>query len=100
MKSFYVDCPFCDGMMEIDAETGKMIKKWAPSEKLSADQDKMAAALEKLGQEKKRRETILDDTRHRIDEQKKKAENLFKKQVEKIKKEGISEKPSNPFDLD
>ena len=100
MKTFYVDCPFCDGMMEIDAETGKMIKKWAASEKLSANQDKMQAALQKLEQEKKKRATILDDTRQRIADQKKKTENLFKQQVEKIKKEGTSEKPKSPFDLD
>ncbi len=53
MKTFYVDCPFCDGMMEIDAETGKMIKKWAASEKLSTNQDKMQAALQKLELEKR-----------------------------------------------
>jgi hypothetical protein len=100
MKTFYVDCPFCDGMMEIDAETGKMIKKWAASEKLSADQDRMQTALQKLEDDKKKRATILDDTRQRMADQKRRTENLFKNQVEKIKKEGISEKPENPFDRD
>jgi hypothetical protein len=100
MKTFYVDCPFCDGMMEIDAESGKMLKKWGPSEKLAADQDKMQAALRKLENDKKRRATILDDTRNRIASDKRKAESLFEQQVKKIKKEGIAEKPQNPFDRD
>lgn len=100
MKTFYVDCPFCDGMMEIDAETGKVLKKWAASEKLTADQDRMKHALQKLEDEKKKRATILDDTRQRLAERKKKTDNIFREQVEKIKKEGISEKPPSPFDLD
>ena len=100
MKTFYIECPHCDGMMEIDAESGKMLKKWAAAEKLPPNQDKMQAALQKLEEEKRKRATILDDTRHRLVNEKKKTEKLFQQQVEKVKKEGVSENPLNPFDRD
>lgn len=98
-KSFYVSCPFCEGMMEIDAETGEMIKKWPAKEK-SASGDTMGDALKKLEEDKKRRESLLERRKSEIEAQKKKAEDLFRKEVDKVKKEGLKEGPPRPFDLD
>ena len=99
MKTFYVNCPFCEGMMEIDAETGEMIKKWPAKEK-SKTGDTMGDALKKLEEDKKKREGLFDRRKSEIEDQKKRAEDVFRKGVDKIKKEGLGEGPPTPFDLD
>jgi predicted nuclease with TOPRIM domain len=98
MKTFYVNCPFCEGMMEIDAETGEMIKKWP--KKKSESGDMMGDALKKLEDDKKKREGLFDRRKTEIEDQKKRAEDLFRKGVDKVKKEGLGEAPPTPFDLD
>ncbi len=98
-KTFYVNCPFCEGMMEVSAETGEVLQKWAPGDK-EAKGDKMSSALQKLEEAKKKRVDLFDVKKGELDAQKKKAEDAFKKQVEKAKKEGVSENPIRPFDLD
>jgi len=99
-KTIYVDCPFCEGMLEINTETGKVVQKWAPGEKKQSADDKLSAALKKIDEGKKKRATLFDQTQEVLADQKKKAESSFLKEVERIKKEGVVEKPTNPFDLD
>jgi ATP phosphoribosyltransferase len=98
-KTIYVNCVFCEGMMEINAETGEVIQKWAPEEK-DASKDKMSSALQKLQEAKEKRSSLFNVKKEELESQKKKAEDLFKKQVEKAKKEGVTENPIRPFDLD
>jgi hypothetical protein len=100
-KTMYASCPFCDGMMEIDAETGDVINKWSASEKHQNAGDRMQAALKKLEDDKKRRATLFDQTKGEIEGQKKKLESAFEKEVKRLKKEGLGDKPPvRPFDLD
>ena len=99
-KSIYVTCSHCKGLMEVDSETGFVLKKWAPSEKPINDGDKMSAALKKLEEDKKKREGLFDKTREGLSGQKKKLEQAFQDEVEKVKKEGVKENPLRPFDLD
>jgi len=99
-KSIYVTCATCKGLMEVDSETGDVLKKWAPTAANPDDGDKMESALKKLEADKKKREGLLEKTRDGLANQKKKLEDAFKKEVEKVKKEGVKEKPFRPFDLD
>lgn len=87
-------------MIEVDAEDGKVLKKWAPSERAKSGEDKMKSALQKLEEEKKKREGLFDKTKLGLDEKKKRMDDAFRQGVEKIKKEGLGEKPITPFDLD
>src|SRR5947208_493069 len=100
MKTIYVNCPFCEGMVEVDPETGDVLNKWSHAERSGKDGDKMAAALKKLEEDKKKRATLFNQTKEGMESQKKKLENAFKDEVERLKKEGIKEKPITPFDLD
>lgn len=86
--------------MEVDAETGEVIRKWAASERKKSGEDQMASALEKLRIDKERRANLFDKTRDSLQQQKKQSEERFKSGVDKIKKEGLGEKPKSPFDLD
>ena len=99
-KKIFIQCPFCDGSFEADGESGKIINKWEPSEKNLEGGDKISSALKKLEDAKKKRVTLFDKTKEELEGQKRKSEDAFHTEVERIKKEGIKEKPSNPFDFD
>jgi hypothetical protein len=75
-----------------------VIQKWEASTETPTD--KMSSALKKIGEGKKRRETLFDAKKNEIEGQKKEVENLFRKEVEKAKREGVKENPFKPFDLD
>ena len=98
-KTIYVNCSFCEGLMEIDVETGEVVQKWSPKDKNKGG-DTMADALRKLGEDKKKRESFFDRRKSEMEEQKKKVEDAFKKEVDRVKKEGVKDAPPRPFDLD
>lgn len=101
-KNHYVKCPFCTGVMEVRAEDGSIVQKWAPNEKEeSVDAtDRMSAALKKLDQAKEKRKTLFDQKKGELEEQKKKIEDNFRREVDRAKKEGPDKNPIRPFDLD
>lgn len=99
-KTIYVNCGFCSGMMEVDVETGDVVGKWSAAERAKSGDDKMASALRKLEDAKKKRAGLFDQKKDELDSQRRKTEDVFKKEVEKIKKEGVKENPIRPFDLD
>lgn len=84
--------------MEVKAESGEVVQKWEPTTETPVD--KMSSALKKIGEGKKRRETLFDSKKNEIEGQRKEVENLFRKEMEKVKKEGVKENPLKPFDLD
>lgn len=98
--TFYVNCPCCSALLEVDAEDGRVVNKWTPSERHKSGEDKMKAALQKLQDDRKKRENLLENTRSTLDAKKKRMDDAFRKEVEKIQKEGLGEKPLRPFDLD
>lgn len=83
--------------MEIDSESGQIIQKWSPKEK-SKTGDTMGDALKKLEEGKKRRENLLEIKKGELEGQKKRIEDAFRKEVDRVKKEGIKDAPQNPFD--
>jgi hypothetical protein len=97
-KTIYVSCSFCAGMMEVDVETGDVVKKWSAKER--AEDNTMEGALKKLEEAKKRRASLFENTKEELEGQKKKIEDAFRKEVDRVKKEGIKDAPPNPFDLD
>lgn len=99
-KTIYVSCSFCDGMMEVDPETGEVLKKWPAGSKLQPGDDKMAAALRKLEDQKKQRASLFEKTKDEMEGHRKKVEDVFKKEVDRVKKEGVKDAPLRPFDLD
>ena len=98
-KTIYVNCSFCNGMMEINVETGEIVQKWSPQER-AAGGDKMETALKRLDEAKKRRVSLFDEKKGELDGQKKKIEETFRKEVDRVKKEGVKDAPPRPFDLD
>ena len=98
-KTLYVTCSFCHGVMEVNSETGEVVQKWE-SHPEELGKDKMSSALKKIDEGKKRRQNLFDLKKQEIEGQKKQAEDIFRKEIERAKKEGVSENPLKPFDLD
>lgn len=99
-KHLIVGCPFCHGSMEVNSETGEVLQKWEPSNLSKSSEDRMSDALKKIEESKKKRATLFDQTKSELENKKRKSEDVFEKEVKRIKKEGIVEKPLNPFELD
>ncbi len=99
-KSFYVNCPFCKGLMEVEAASGQVVQKWSPQERAQDSGDKMSSALKKLDDAKKKRAGLFSQKKEELEENRKKVEDSFKSEVERVKKEGVKENPLRPFDLD
>ncbi len=100
IKSSTVTCPHCAGVLEIDLNTGKILQSWSPSDKSMTSEERMSSALKKIKDDKAKRATLFDEKKNEMDSQKKKSEDSFIKEVERLKKEGLKEKPQNPFDRD
>ncbi|OVE78471.1 hypothetical protein BVX98_00065 [bacterium F11] len=98
-KTIYVNCSFCKGMMEVNAETGEIIDKWEQGQQ-GEGKDKMSNALKKLEEDKKRRQDLFSVKKDEIEGAKKKLSSAFEKEVKKAKKDGPPDKPFRPFDLD
>lgn len=87
-------------MLEVKADSGDVVQKWSSKDKLSEGGDKMASAMKKLEDAKKRRAGLFDQKKEEMEGQKKRTEQTFQETVERVKKEGVTESPIRPFDLD
>jgi hypothetical protein len=104
-KTIYVKCPFCTAVAEVKSETGEVVNKWPPEAKLPEGEEgdrmsSMSSALKKLENAKKNRETLFDKKKGELEDQKRKMQDVFKREVEKAKREGVDKNPLRPFDLD
>jgi hypothetical protein len=99
-KTIYAECPFCRGMLEVNAESGKIVNKWKHEDIPKSADDRLKGALRKIEEDKKKRKDLFESTRDRLDEKKKDAQDAFQKEVERIKKEGKPiEPPQKQIDL-
>lgn len=85
--------------MEVSAETGQVVQKWAPGKKQSGG-DKLGSALKKISEDKKKRADLFEKTKGQLDQKKSEIENLFKEEVKRVKEKGIDNDLIKPFDLD
>ena len=100
-KTIYVDCPLCEGLLEIDPESGEVVNKWSASDRNASGADKMTAALKKIEEARRSRKDLFDRKRVEMEDKKRRLEDEFRKNVEKAKNDGAGDKkPISPFDLD
>lgn len=92
-----VKCPFCEGTLDIDRQTGEIVRKWKAGEKAAPAAERFKEAIQKLEQEKKTREARFQEAQTLLKGKKKKIEEAFEKEVKKAKEEGPA-KPPHPLD--
>lgn len=97
-KTIYVDCPCCGTRIEADSEHGKVVQHWEKTK--SASGDSLKDALDRMKQEKEKRNQYFASAKDVLEEQKKKTREKFEKEKERVRKEGDSAPPPRPFDWD
>lgn len=95
-RTIYVDCPCCGARIEALAENGKVVQHWDKPKKKATFED----SLKKIEKEKESHEKYFENAARQLEDKKKKARELFEQGVDKIKKEGLGEKPIRDIDLD
>lgn len=85
-RTHLVECPLCRGTLEVEAQTGKVVGKWEKRDKNKPTEERFKDALEKEKETKNRLGEYFQSAQSQMDEKKKKAEEIFKKNLEKFKK--------------
>ncbi|MFH1618557.1 MAG: hypothetical protein ABIG11_01480 [bacterium] len=98
-ETFFVDCPVCKALIEVEKKTGKVVRHWEKSEKKEGA-DPMADALRKMKENKSRLDKYFSGARDSAEARKKELEEKFEKEKKRIRDEGDTSRPINPMDLD
>jgi hypothetical protein len=98
MRSITVKCPGCREVLEVDPQTGEVLRHRAEA-KPKPGADFFDARLREIEEEKARREAVVSQGR----EKEKAKQGDFEKLFKKVKEEhagGKAEKPLRPIDID
>ena len=98
-KLVQVTCPCCRTTLEVNPANGRVIQSWQ-SVKKSGSGDVLEDTLKKIQSDKSARATLFESAKDKLGEKKRKAADLFEKEVERLKKEDDGTPPLNPMDLD
>lgn len=93
MKNIDGKCPHCNNPIQVDVEKGVISKK---TQKTG---DVFNAALKKIADDKKLRKTQFENAQKDLSKKKKESDDLFKKGLGDIKKDGLGDKPVRDIDL-
>ncbi|MFH1023870.1 MAG: hypothetical protein V1809_10850 [Planctomycetota bacterium] len=94
-----VTCPCCRTTLEVNPVNGRVVQHWKPV-RHDAGADVLEDTLQKIRADKEARGTLFESAKDKLGEKKKKAEDLFKKEIERLKTEDDGTPPMNPMDLD
>ena len=97
-RTVYVTCPFCKGMMEINTENGKIIRRFAPKEK-SESGDALTDALKDVREGESRREKMFRAAKEEEKGKLDRIEKIFLKKKKEVEESGDISKPLRPIDL-
>jgi len=98
MRSITVKCPTCREALEVDPQTGEVLRH-RPEAKPKPGANFFGTRLREIEEEKARRESVVSQSR----EKEKTRQGEFEKLFRKVKEEhagGKAEKPLRPIDID
>lgn len=95
-RTLNVDCPCCGARLEVEAHSGKVVRH----SKTPRKKETLEESLQRLEREKKDSAHFLEKAQAEIEAKKRRAREAFDQGVEKIKKEGLGERPIRDIDLD
>ena len=96
-NNFYVDCPNCDYLLEIDPRKRKVIQHFENKKKKSKG-DLLQDQLGSMKKEAEDRDKIFSKAKEEREKKLNQLDQLFGEEAEKIKKKGKIDKPKNIFD--
>ena len=98
MRYITVKCPTCRETLEVDPQTGEVVRHRAET-KAKPGEDFFGARLREIEGEKARREATVEQAREREKGKRGEIEKLFRK-VKEQNAEGPAEKPLRDIDID
>lgn len=98
-KFFKIKCPICKSILIIDRFSGKIEETRKPLVKETTG-DRFQDAFKKLQDDKAQAEGKFQKLANEEKNKKKKINDIFKQQMDKVKKEGVVEKEIRDIDLD
>lgn len=98
-ETFIIDCPCCKTQIEVDKNTGKVLKHWEKKQ-LKPGADPMQEALKKMQEDKSRLDAYFNGAGKSMEDKKKELMDKFEKEKKKIEESGDTSRPPSPFDLD
>jgi hypothetical protein len=98
MRYLTVKCPKCGETLEIDAQSGQVVRHHG-EQRPKADGDFLGTRLRELEQEKARREALVAEGRQKEQARSGEFEKLFRK-VKEESASGKAEKPVRDIDID
>ena len=85
-KTHLVECPFCRATMEVVADSGRVINKWEKRDKALPTDEKFKEALTQEKQSKEKLSEYFQSAQLRMEQTKKKTDELFRENLKKIQK--------------
>jgi len=98
-RTIFVDCPVCQEILEVNTETGKVIKHQQSKLKGKSKEDAFSDALKETQDRDKKLTEQFDKAKLEEKEKLKKLEDRFNEKKKKADS-GDPERPIRPFDLD
>ncbi|MDD2772371.1 MAG: hypothetical protein PHP45_01600 [Elusimicrobiales bacterium] len=99
-ETIFVDCPHCGMRLEVDKQTGKVVKTWEKL-KIKDGADPFAESLKKMKEEKDRLDKYFTGAPESLKQRRQELADKFEAEKQKIKDAGGTvERPLNPLDLD
>ena len=92
-KNIEGNCPYCNNPIQFEVESGKIQKK------VQSKGDTFAEGLKKIADDKSKRKEQFENMQKNLAKKRKESNDIFKKGLDGIKKEGLGEKPIRDIDL-
>jgi len=98
-ETIFVDCPHCGQRLEVEKNTGKIVKTWAKVEKKEGV-DLVAETLRKRKEERAQLDKYFSGAPDSLKKHKEELLKKFDAEKKRIHDEKDYDKPVNPMDLD
>lgn len=98
-RTVYVNCPFCKGMLEVNAENGKVVRRFEPKE-IPEGGDALSEGLKAVKEGEAQRERMFLDAREKEKHKLDRLEQAFKEKKREVEESGDVGRPPSPFDLE
>jgi len=98
-RTVYVNCPFCRGMLEVNVENGKVVRRFEPKE-IPDGGDLLSEGLKAVRGGEAARERMFQDAREKEKHKLDRIERAFREKKKEVEESGDIGRPESPFDLE
>ena len=98
-RTVYVACPFCKGMLEVNVENGKVVRRFEPKE-VPEGGDLLQEGLKAVKGGEAARDRMFQDAREKEKTKLERLERAFREKKKEVEESGPVTRPESPFDLE